>query len=321
VTRLDALSRPPRRRRGTPRIGRRPKNLLAFLRRIYVRWSEDRVPKLAAALAYYTSFSIAPILLIAIAVAGLVFGPDAARGAVSREISGLVGPRIGEGVETLLKLAWQPKAGLWATLLGALALLFGASGVFGELQDSLNIIWKVRRSRTAGWWVTLRHRFLSLGMVLVIGFLLLVSLVLSAGLEALADLLSGWAGKGFLIQMLNQAISLIIIAVLFAALFKVLPDAGTGWKDVTAGALLTSVLFTLGKYLIGLYLGRSRVGSAYGAAGSFVLLLLWIYYSSQIFYLGAEFTKAWADAHRRPTKPKKGAVPSPGVAASAPART
>lgn len=298
-------------------LGWHPADLLALLKLTFTRWSDDRVPKLAAALAYYTSFSVAPILLIAIAVSGLVFGADAARGAISREISGLVGPRIGEGIEALLKSAWQPRIGMMATFLGGIALLFGASGVFGELQDSLNIIWHVTKKPGRGIWGTLRDRFFSFVMVLGIGFLLLVSLVLSAGLSALGRSLAGWGGQGILIRLAQQGIPLLVIAALFGAAFKLLPDARTRWRDVGVGAILTAALFTLGKYLIGLYLGKSAVGSTYGAAGSFVLLLLWINYSSQIFFFGAEFTKAWADTHGKPPLPESDAVrvrsPEPGA--------
>lgn len=307
-----ALSRPPTRPR--PPLPRgtgpwwRPGELWALLKLTVIRWSDDKVPKLAAALAYYTSFALAPVLLIAIAVAGFVFGDDAARGAVSQQISGLVGPRIGEGVESLLKSAWQPKTGILATALGVLALLFGASGVFVELQDSLNIIWKVKKKAGRGVWGSLQDRFVSFTMVLGIGFLLLVSLALNAALEAFTRFIAGGWDQTFLVRMINPGLSLIVISSLFAAAFKVLPDARTRWRDVAVGAILTALLFTLGKFLIGLYLGRNSVSSPYGAAGSFVLLLLWIYYSSQIFFLGAEFTKAWADLRGVPPEPDADAV-------------
>lgn len=291
---------------GVPQItlGYHPADLFTMLKLTFARWGDDRVPKLAAALAYYTSFSLAPILLIAIAVAGLVFGAEAARGAISRELSGLVGPRIGEGIEILLKGDWQPRIGTLATILGGIALLFGASGVFGELQDSLNIIWKVKRKTGRGIWRTIRDRFFSFVMVLGLGFLLLASLVLSAALAALGQPLAGWAGQGLFIQMLSQALFLLVITALFGAAFKLLPEARTRWRDVAVGALLTAALFTLGKFLIGLYLGKTALGSTYGAAGSFVLMLLWINYSSQIFFFGAEFTKVWSDTHGAPPQPR-----------------
>lgn len=306
---LPDRQRVVRRKVAVPKRARPLAELRAVLKLTVERWTEDKVPKLAAALAYYTSFAVAPVLLIAIAVAGLLFGAEAARGAVARELSGLVGSRIGEGVESLLKSAWQPKAGILASVLGGIALLFGASGVFVELQDSLNIIWKVKKRAGRGLWGTIRDRFLSFTMVVGIGFLLLVSLVLSAGLESVGAALSRQGG-GALVRLLNPLLSLAVISALFGAAFKVLPDAQTRWRDVVLGGLLTGALFTLGKFLIGVYLGRNTIGSTYGAAGSFVLLLLWIYYSSQIFFLGAEFTKAWADTHGAPPRPERGAVPS-----------
>jgi membrane protein len=270
----------------------------------FKRWNEDNVPKLAAALAYYTAFSVAPILLITIALAGMMFGLDVAQGAISREISGLIGPRVGEGIDVLLKKSWQPKFGAIASILGGIALLYGASGVLRELQDSLNIIWKVKKKATLGIWATLRARSISFAMVLATGFLLLVSLVLSAGSVALGKSLAGWGNQGPIIRILNHTIPLLVITALFGAAFKILPDAKTRWRDVWVGAFLTAALFTLGKLLMGIYIAKSAVGSIYGAAGSFVLLLLWINYSSQIFLCGAEFTKAWADSHGAPVGPK-----------------
>jgi membrane protein len=304
----SASPKPKPRNDAERKLGWRPGDLLALFKLTFIRWNEDNVPKLAAALAYYTSFSVGPILLIAIAVAGLVFGVDAARGAISREISGVVGIRIGEGLETLIKGSWQPRTGVLATVLGGIALIFGASGVFGELQDSLNIIWKVRKKAGRGILGKIRDRFFSFVMVAGIGFLLMVSLVLSAGLTAVGQALEGWGGPGVLIRVLNQVIPLLVITTLFGAAFKILPDAKTRWRDVALGAFLTAALFTLGKFLIGVYLVKSAVGSIYGTTGSFVVLLLWINYSSQIFFFGAEFTKTWADTHGRPPKPQADAV-------------
>jgi len=299
-------------RNGTGRkLGWNGADLLLLFKLTFSRWSEDKVPKLAAALAFYTSFSVAPILFIAIAVAGVLFGADAAGDGISKEISRLVGARIGEGLETVLKRACQPRTGVHATILGGVALVFGAYGVFGELQDSLNIIWKVRRKEGRGIWATIRARFLSFLLVLAIGLLLLVSLVLTAGFAALGQALLGLGGEDLLIGLLNQAFSLLVITALFGAAFKLLPNAKTRWRDVGVGALLTAVLFALGKVLIGLYLRNSTAGSVYGAAGSFVLLLLWIYYSSQIFFFGAEFTKTWADTHGRPPEPQDDAITVP----------
>jgi len=233
---------------------------------------------------------VAPLLLITIALAGMIFGVDVAQGAVSREISSLIGPRVGEGIDALLKHAWQPRFGALATILGGIALLYGASGVLRELQDSLNIIWNVKKKAPLGIWGTIRARSISFAMVLGIGFLLLASLVLSAGSVVLGT-------SGLPARILSHAVPLLIITAIFGAAFKILPDARTRWRDVGVGAFLTAALFTLGKVLMGIYLARSAVGSLYGAAGSFVLLLFWINYSSHIFFCGAEFTKAWADLH------------------------
>ena len=295
---------------GAPkRLGWKPRDILALFVLTFRRWSADKVPKLAAALAYYTAFSIGPIILIAIAAAGLVFGSDAARAGVSSQISALVGDKAGESIQTLLQNSWKPSTGIVATILGALGLVFGSMGVFGELQDSLNIIWSMKKKEGRGILGTLKDRLLSFGMVAGIGFLLLVSLVLSAGLEALNEAVLGGKDAGLVVRILQEAVSLALISLLFAFCFKVLPDARTRWRDVGIGAFLTAALFTLGKFLIGLYLGKSSIGSAFGAAGSLALLLLWVFYSAQIFYFGAEFTKATADTHGAPPKPDPDAVP------------
>lgn len=302
--RQRALSHPKR-------LGWTPRDVLALFVLTFKRWSADKVPKLAAALAYYTAFSIGPIILIAIAAAGLIFGSDAARAGVSSQISALVGDKAGESIQTLLQNSWKPSAGIVATILGGLGLVFGSMGVFGELQDSLNIIWEMKKKEGRGILGTIKDRLLSFGMVAGIGFLLLVSLVLSAGLEALNDWALGGKEAGTLLRILQEAVSLALITLLFAFSFKVLPDARTRWRDVWIGAFLTAALFTLGKFLIGLYLGRSAIGTAFGAAGSLALLLLWVYYSAQIFFFGAEFTKATADTHGAPPKPDPDAAPDP----------
>lgn len=270
-------------------------------------WVADRAPKMAAALAYYTAFAVAPLLLIAIAVAGILFGQEAARGQIADQIGGLVGRKGAEAIQDILKNAWQPQAGAIATILGVAALLVAVTGAFGELQDSLNQIWKVRKREGRGIGGVIKDRFLSMMMVLGIGFLLLVSLVMTAGLEAMSGAFVSWGGGGIALKVLGHVISFAIVAVLFAAMFKVLPDAETRWKDVWIGGIFTAVLFTLGKLLIGLYLGKSTVGTTFGAAGSFVVFLLWVNYSAQILFLGAEFTKTHADLHGAPPRPDRDA--------------
>ena len=281
---------------------------LGFAKTVYQSWVDDRAPKMAAALAYYTAFAVAPVLLIAIAMAGLLFGEDAARGRVVDQISGLVGQKGAETIQEILVKAWQPKAGLTATLLAAGAFLVAATGLFGELQDSLNHIWKVRKRPGRGILGLIKDRFLSMTMVLGLGFVLLVSLVMTAALHALSDRIVTWGGEGVLLKTLAFVVSFALVTFLFAAMFKVLPDARTRWRDVLVGATLTAFLFSLGKFLIGLYLGKSTVGSTYGAAGSFVIFLIWVNYSAQILFLGAEFTKAYADRFGTNPKPDTDAV-------------
>lgn len=258
-------------------------------------WRKDKVPKLAASLAYYTVFSIPPLLLIAMGIAGIFFGEEAARGQVFSQLSGLVGSGAAETVQEIIKNFEQRQNGRVAVIVGFLALLLGATGVFGELQDSLNQIWKVTPKKSKGFWGFLRKRWLSFGMILVFGFLLLVSLVLTsllaAGLKYAGDSVPlvevAW-------QAISELINFALVTFLFAAMFRFLPDAKTAWKDVWIGAVITAIFFTIGKFFISLYLGKSATVSAFGAAGSLILLFLWVYYSAQVFFLGAEFTYAYA---------------------------
>jgi membrane protein len=286
------------------------KGLFGVFKQAAADWSEDKASRLAAALAYYTIFSIAPLLLIAIAVAGMVFGEEAARGQIVGQIQELIGPQGAEAIQGMIANAGQNKGqGTVATLIGIALLLFGASGVFAALQDSLNTIWEVAPKPDQGIWATIRTRFLSFGMVLGIGFLLLVSLLLSAALTGAAKMVSGYiANNEALLQVLNLGVSFVVITLLFAALYKYLPDAKIRWKDVWIGAIVTSLLFGLGKYLIGLYLGHSSTSSTFGAAGSLVVLLIWVYYSAQIFFFGAEFTQAYANRYGTRVQPSDHAV-------------
>ena len=260
-------------------------------------WVEDYAPSMGAAIAYYTMFSIAPLLLIAISVAGLAFGHEAASGEVAAQLSGLMGDAGAQAVQDMLKSASQPEESLLATLIGAVLLLIGATSVFGELQDALDRIWRApQRSKNTGLWGLLRSRLLSFGMILGIGFLLMVSLVMSAGMAAAGQ----WAGSKLAswevaATALNFIVSFALVAVMFALIYKIMPRVRIAWRDVWIGALVTALLFNVGKLLIGLYIGKSGVASAFGAAGSLAVLLLWVYYSAQIFLLGAEFT--WVYAH------------------------
>jgi membrane protein len=276
----------------------RPRDILVMLKEGFQDWNEDNAPRLGAALSYYTIFSIAPLLLISIAVAGLVFGADAAQGRVVAQIQGLVGRTAAEAIQGMLESARKPGQGVVATIFGAVTLLFGAGGAFNELRGALDVIWEIPPRKGGGVLAMIHERLASFGMVLVVGFLLLVSLVISAGISAF-EVTGKFPGSGVVLQVVNQGVSLAVITVLFALIFKYLPDAHppVAWKDIWVGAFITASLFTLGKYAIGLYLGRSSVASAYGAAGSVVLLLVWVYYSAQILFFGAELTQVYARRH------------------------
>lgn len=265
-----------------------------------ISWVDDAAPSMGAALAYYTVFSVAPLLLIVIAVAGLVFGQEAARGEVVGQLAGLLGTDSARAVEALLDSVNQPGTGVLATLAGVLLLLVGATTVFAELQAALDRIWRAPDPPPGqGLWGLLRTRLLSLGMVMGLGFLLMVSLVISAALSALGKWWTPWFSHGtvLLMESLNIGVSLALMTVIFAMIYKWMPRVQVAWRDVWVGAAITALLFTLGKSLIGLYIGRSGVASAFGAAASLVVLLVWVYWSAQIFLLGAEFTWVWANRH------------------------
>jgi membrane protein len=252
---------------------------------------------MGAALAYYTLFSLAPLLLIVISVAGLVFGQEAARGEITSQLRDLMGEQGASAVQALLASVDKPTEGVVATVVGLILLLVGATTVFGELQDSLDRIWRApTQDRASGWLALVRTRLLSFGMILAIGFLLMVSLVLSALLSIMEHwwsmLFGGWL---FIASAVNGIAGFFLIAALFALIYKVMPRVRVQWRDVWIGAVFTALLFTLGKALIGFYIGRSGVVSAFGAAGSLIVVLLWVYYSAQIFLIGAEFTWVYAN--------------------------
>ncbi len=288
-----------------------------LLRDSALAWVDDYAPSMGAALAFYTLFSLAPLLLIVISVAGLVFGEDAARGAILGQLSGLVGEQSAATIEAVLASLNRPAAGVTGTVVGVAMLLVGATSVFGELQDALDRIWRAPKRTGNGMWALLRTRLLSLGLVLGIGFLLLVSLVLSAALAALDKWWAPWfAGWGLLAQVLNFAIGFVLVAAVFAMIYKWMPRQRVAWGDVAVGAVITALLFSVGKTLIGLYIGRSGVASPFGAAASLVVLLLWVYYSAQVFLLGAELTWVYSQRHGS----LRGMVPDPAaLAAPAPA--
>ncbi|MEX2535494.1 MAG: YihY/virulence factor BrkB family protein [Trueperaceae bacterium] len=272
-------------------------------------YGEDTAPRLAAALAYYTVFSLAPLLIIVIAVVGLVYGNDAARSQLVDQLQGRVGPDAAGLIDTMIERASQQGSSVWATIIGVGALLVGATTVYAQLQAALNKIWDVAADRSRGIKKLLLVRLEGLGMVLALGFVLLVSFVLQAALNVMMSNFSGQLpGSDALWFVANQLLMIALFTLIFGGIFLVLPDVEIGWRDVWRGALLTAVLFKLGEFLIGYYLGASGVRSAYGAAGSLVVLLLWIYFSAQILLFGAEFTQV--DTRRR-----KKSAPATEVAA------
>ncbi|MDZ4871729.1 MAG: hypothetical protein CLLPBCKN_001117 [Chroococcidiopsis cubana SAG 39.79] len=288
----------------------RIKTIISLLRETFTEWNEDKASRLAAALAYYTVFSLAPMLIIAIAIAGAVFGEEAARGEIVTQIQGLVGRDGAQFIETAIEGASKPKAGTIASLISIAVLLFGASGLFAQLQDSLNTIWEVQPKPGRGLIGILRDRFLSFTMVLGVGFLLLVSLVLSAGLSGLVNFLGSLLpGIGALLQIANFVLSFAVTTLLFGLIYKVLPDVKIAWSDVWSGAIVTSLLFSIGRFALGLYLGNSSFGSTYGAAGSVVIILVWVYYAAQILFFGAEFTQVYARRYGSRIVPTKNAIP------------
>jgi membrane protein len=283
----------------------KPGFFLSLIMDTLKEWQEDQGSRLAAALAYYTTFSIAPLLVLVIAIAGLLGGRDAAHGLVMAQVEDLTGVEGKEFVQSMIETAAEPSTGTAASIIGAGVLIVGALGVFNEMQNALNTIWDVEPKKIKKWEGRilrfLSKRLLSFSLLIGIGFLLLVSLVVSAGLSALNEYFRGFpVFSEIMIQALNLFTSLGLIALLFALVFKYVPDVEITWRNVWLGSVITAILFTVGKTLIGLYLGRSAVGSTFGAAGSLVLIMVWVYYSSQILFLGAEFTQVYS----KKTSPK-----------------
>lgn len=271
------------------------KQIWRLLKETFKEWNDDNASRLAAALSYYTIFSLAPLLIIAIAIAGAVFGDEAAKGEIVKQIQGLVGKDGAEVIQTALENAQKPDTRNIASIISIGVLLFGASNVFAQIQDALNTIWEVEPKPGRSILQTLRKRFLSFAMVGGVGFLLLVSLILNAVLAGMVNYFGNLIpGFDFLWQFANFAISFAVITLLFALIYKVMPDAEIAWNDVWIGSAMTSLLFVIGKSLLGLYLGNGSFGSAYGAAGSLIVLLAWINYAAQIIFFGAEFTQVYA---------------------------
>ncbi len=295
----------------------KPRELFDLSRQALSSWKNDYAPSMGAALAYYTVFSVAPLLLIVISVAGLVFGEEAARGEIFAQLSGLMGAQGALAVQGMLEAVNKPTEGLIATVVGIVLLVVGATTVFGELQDAMDRIWRAPAlDKSGGVMGMVRVRLLSFSMIMGIGFLLMVSLVASAALAALGKWWSpAFGGWATLAQAVNFIFSFAMVTVVFAMIYKLMPRVRVQWRDVWVGAGVTALLFTIGKHLIGLYIGKSSVASGYGAAGSLVVVLVWVYYSAQIFLLGAEFTWVYAHAYG-----SLKSAPQPGTADASPTR-
>jgi membrane protein len=284
------------------------KSICELVKQTLSEWIAQDVSKMGAALAFNTIFAIAPLFVIVLAIGGFVFGEQAASRELFSQVSGLVGSEGGETIQALVSAAHKPKTGAWEGIIAAATLFVGATGVFVQLQDALNAIWGVRRQPGRGLRNFIKDRLLSFALIVGIGFLLLVSLVLSAGLSAMGKFMVGllpaheriWQGINFLV-------SLGVITVLFAMIFKVLPDVKIAWRDVWIGAIITTLLFNVGKLLFGLYLARSSVTSAFGATGSLVIVLLWVWYSAQILFFGAKFTQVYSNRYGSHFEPVPGA--------------
>jgi membrane protein len=284
-------------------------NIWQLLRETFSEWNEDKAPRLAAALAFYAMTSIAPLLIIVIALAGLIFDAKQVRSQVNTQIVSLVGSEGAEAIDGIVRGSEGKSSGILATVIGLATLLLAAGGFFGQLQDALNTIWEVAPKPGRSFWQIVRDRFTPFTMVLGVGFLLLVSLVVSAMLTAAGSFLIGESFESLWIwQVVNFVVSLGISTLLFAMIYKVLPDVKLAWRDVWVGALITSVLFAIGRFLISLYLGYAAPESAYGAAGSLVIVLIWIFYSAQILFFGAEFTQVYARKYGSQVKPTENAV-------------
>jgi len=283
-----------------------------LLKQTISEFGNDKAPRLGAALAYYTIFSLAPLLLIVIAISGLAFGHDAAQNKIFEQLRGFLGSQAAVSVQDMVKNAAKPKSGTVATIIGIVTLIFGASGVFGQLKDALNTIWDVKPREGGGILTLVKDRFLSFAMVLGVGFLLLVSLVIDTAITAIGTYAGSHLPGGEVLWHVAELIfSFCVITVLMAMIFRLLPDLKIEWRDVWLGAAITSLLFVLGKFALGIYFAKSAVGSSFGAAGSLVIVLLWVYYSAQILLFGAEFTQVYARAHGSLKDAKQAEAPQP----------
>lgn len=282
--------------------------VMKLLKQTFKEYNEDKVPRLAAALAYYTVFSIPPLLVIVIAIVGFFFGRSNAQDAILQQVSNLIGAQGADAIGTILMSTDDPEGGLIATIIGVVLLLLGASGVFGQLQDSLNTIWEVRPKPGQGIGAMIRKRFFTFSMVLGVGFLLLVSMVITTFLVSLGTIIRGvLPGSTLVLQIVNFLVAFLLITLLFGLIYRYVPDAKIAWKDVWLGAAVTTLLFTIGKQVIGLYLGNSDIGSTFGIFASLIVLLVWVYYFAQIMLFGAEFTQVYANMYGAHIVPEKNA--------------
>jgi membrane protein len=290
VDRLTPMATPPHR----AALAHYSSNIWTLVKDSVNGWMSHQASRTGAALAFYTVFSLAPILLLSIAIAGFFFGEQAARGEIFEQISELIGPAGAATVQTVIQHAGEAGAGTMTTIISVLTLIVGANTALVELKSGLDQIWDVPSERRTGFWYFLRTRLLSVGVILALAFMLLVSLVISAGLTALEKLARGEALLNIALEWVNLLFSFVLVAALFGTIYKVLPSVRIAWRDVMVGAVVTAALFTIGKFAIGVYIGNSGLASTYGAAGSVILVLLWVYYSAQIFLFGAEFTRSYA---------------------------
>ncbi len=273
-----------------------PKGLWQVLKKSFKGFANDRITKMSSSLAYYTIFSMAPLLIIIISLSGLFLGRDAAEGKIYGQLSGFIGPNTASQLQTMIHNASLTGKSKFAAIIGVITLVIGATTVFAQIQDTINFIWGIKPKPKKGWLSMLRNRFLSFSVIIGLAFLLLVSLVVSTLIDGFSDSLKAHFPELTVIALyvINTIITLIVTTLIFGAIFKVLPDARIRWKDVLAGAVTTAILFMLAKFGISYYIRKSNIGSTYGAAGSLVILLLWVYFSAMILYFGAEFTKAFA---------------------------
>ncbi|WP_232294693.1 YihY/virulence factor BrkB family protein [Achromobacter piechaudii] len=279
------------------------KRLYALVKQTVMNWLDDYAPSMGAAIAFYTVFSLAPLVIIVIGIAGFFWGHEAAQGQLFEQISALVGAEGGKAVESVVLGAQEPAQGIAATVISVVMLVIGSTTVFSELQSALDRIWKVNAKKQSGIWALIRARLLSFGLILTLAFLLIVSLIVSTVLAALGSWLGGGdPGWGLLLQAVNEAVTVGILTLLFGMIYRFMPQAPVAWRDVWAGAFVTAVLFEIGKFLIGLYMAKASIASSYAAAGSLVVVLIWVYFAAQVFLLGAEFTRVFAEAHRSHTE-------------------